>query len=256
MSKWHCLNWLCDRAQVVILNACAKSLQMDSQSRDIRGQIKMLITNSLEPKAQAWATASGLSHSLSQQAMIIDSFWTAAWPQTALNHNRLGCTLTINITWAQIQSGDFASQSEWRLHKTKCLSLSTSHIKNVFMSSSYNMEVTIDQCWEMNLTSTLQRKPTTYQCMTTNIENQSTRQHNTEFQWTGMSLRDEHNTDNQSTHEMKTDTSQSICFVSRDHNPHHGHHQRNIPCTVTLHSQWRCSAGSSRGCLEDLRPRS
>ena len=72
------------------------------------------------------------------------------------------------------------------------------------------MEVTIDQCWEMNLTSTLQRKPTTYQCMTTNIENQSTRQHKTEFQWTGMSLRDENNTDNQSTHEMKTDTSQSI----------------------------------------------
>ena len=109
------------------------------------------------------------------------------------------------------------------------------------------MEVTIDQCWEMNLTSTLQRKPTTYQCMTTNIENQSTRQHKTEFQWTGMSLRDENNTDNQSTHEMNTDTSQSICFVSRDHNPHHGHHQRSIPCTVTLHSQWRCSAGSSRG---------
>ena len=27
------------------------------------------------------------------------------------------------------------------------------------------------------------------------------------------------------------------------------------PCTVTLHSQWRCSAGSSRGCLEELRPR-
>jgi hypothetical protein len=72
------------------------------------------------------------------------------------------------------------------------------------------MEVTIDQCWEMNLTSTLQRKPTTYQCMTTNIENQSTRQHKTEFQWTGMSLRDENNTDNQSTHEMKTDTSQSM----------------------------------------------
>ena len=123
------------------------------------------------------------------------------------------------------------------------------------MSSSYNMEVTIDQCWEMNLTSTLQRKPTTYQCMTTNIENQTKRQHKTEFQWTSMSLRDESNTDNQSTHEMKTDTSQSICFVSRDHNPHHGHNQRIIPCTVTLHSQWRCSAGSSRGRLEDLRPR-